>query len=183
MNVLGFAGSLRKESYNRKLLNCAKTTATQLGHDIEIFDLLDIPLYNEDVEQAGIPEPVQRFRERLTWADAIVIASPEYNNSMSGVLKNAIDWASRPPNKLAGKTACIMGATIGNFGTVLSQAHLRQVLLILNVILVPTPFVYIPRAQDSFDASGNLTNEIASKALRAVLERLFEITQALRKDA
>lgn len=103
MKILGFAGSLRKDSFNRKLLANAISTAKELGQTIEPFDLLGIPLYNGDVEAAGMPDIVNEFRERITEADALVIATPEYNYSIPGVLKNAIDWASRPPNALNGR--------------------------------------------------------------------------------
>ncbi|MBX7244399.1 MAG: NAD(P)H-dependent oxidoreductase [Candidatus Sumerlaeaceae bacterium] len=180
MNILGIAGSLRKDSYNKKLLAHAAGVAKSLGEDIRIHDLIDLPVYNADVEAAGFPPAVAKFREAVEWADAVVIVTPEYNNSISGVLKNAIDWASTSGNKWSGKVAAIMGGTVGAFGTVLAQAHLRQILVILNVIVVPTPFVYVPRIQDAFDAQGNFTNEIAAKAVEGLLKRLFETTGALK---
>src|SRR5688500_14860900 len=131
MKILGIAGSLRKDSFNRKLLANAISVSNELGQTIEPFDLLTIPLYNEDVEDAGMTDLVNEFRERITEADALVIATPEYNNSIPGVLKNAIDWASRPPNALNGKIACVMGATMGGLGTISAQNHLRHVLNIL----------------------------------------------------
>ena len=118
IRVLGFAGSLRKASFNAGLLRAAQEMLPD-GMALEVFDLLPIPLYNADVEAHGFPEAVTRFRERIAAADALLIATPEYNYSIPGVLKNAIDWASRPPGNtpLDGKTVALMGASPGMMGT------------------------------------------------------------------
>jgi chromate reductase, NAD(P)H dehydrogenase (quinone) len=182
MNILGIAGSLRKDSYNRKLLAHADATAVRLGGSVRIHDLIGIPLYNQDVEDEGLPEAVAKFRADLNWADAVIVCTPEYNNSIPGVLKNAIDWGSRPPNQWGGKVAAIMGATVGGFGTALAHAHLRQILLILNVVVVPYPFVYISKAQEALDANGAPKDERTRENMEAILKRLIAVTQALKQQ-
>ncbi len=180
IHILGISGSLRKESYNTKLLRAA---AEMLPEDmtLEIFDLSPIPLYNEDVRQRGYPESVQAFRERIATADALLIATPEYNGSLSGVLKNALDWASRSPDPpLNEKPTAIMGATTGSFGTAKAQMHLRAVCASLNMFLVNKPGVLVMRAQDKFDTQGHLIDETARGFLKALLEALMAWTQRLR---
>lgn len=134
IRVFGISGSLRKGSYNTALLRAAKELAPE-GMQIEIYEGLGaIPPYNEDVREQGWPEPVRELRERIAAADALLVVTPEYNYSIPGVLKNAIDWASRPPNPpMAGKPAAIMGASGGNFGTARAQLHLRQIFTFLDV--------------------------------------------------
>lgn len=179
MNILGICGSLRKDSWNRKLLALAATRAQYLGESLELFDLIDVPLYNQDVEDRGMPEAVARMRTRLEWADIVLIVSPEYNYSIPGVMKNAIDWASRAPNRWDGKVVGIMGATMGNFGTVSMQGQMRQVLSGLNATVVGYPAVLLPQAQKAFDAQGNLTNESAAKNVDALLKRLVDVAKKL----
>ncbi len=138
---------------------------------METCDLHDIPLFNQDVLDAGMPEPVKTFRERIAKADAILIASPEYNYSISGVLKNAIDWASRAPNPpLDGKPLGIMGATPGNFGTIRGQMALRQVCIFTNMIPMNTPELFVTKANEKFDAEGNLIDETTQKYLKKFLQ-------------
>jgi len=135
VHVLGISGSLRKASYNTALLRPASELLPR-GMTLEVFDLSSIPLYNDDVRALGFPKPVQEFRSRIAAADALLIATPEYNFSIPGVLKNAIDWASRPPDPpLDGKPLAIMGASTGNFGTVRAQMHLRQVCVDIPVVV------------------------------------------------
>lgn len=178
MKLIGLAGSLRKESYNRKLLAVAAKIADDLGTPMEIITIDDVPLYNADVEAAGMPAGVEKFRTSIKAADAILIVTPEYNNSFPGVLKNAIDWASTNGNCWDGKVVALAGATVGVMGTALAQAQLRNVFNILNAFLVPHPFVYLPKAQEAFDEAGNLTNETTRKNLEAVLKRLVKVTAA-----
>lgn len=181
ITVLGFAGSLRKNSYNRAALRVAVELAPP-GMTIETFDLRPIPLYDADVEAAGLPEPVQRFRNRIAAADALLIATPEYNYSMPGVLKNAIDWASRPPDQpMNGKPIAIMGASIGYFGAGRAQYHLRQTCVFVNMLPLNKPEVFIPLAQQKFDAEGRLTDEHARKAIQTLLEALGEWTRRLAR--
>src|SRR6188768_4576671 len=134
MKILGISGSLRKGSYNSSLLRTAQTLAPG-GVTIEIADISDIPPYNEDVREQGYPPSALRFREQIRAADALLFVTPEYNYSVPGVLKNAIDWASRPYGDSAwsGKPAAIMGASVGTLGTARAQYHLRQIMVFLNM--------------------------------------------------
>jgi len=160
VQVLGIAGSLRQGSYNRALLRAARELAPE-EMEIQIFDnetLTQIPLYNEDVRQQGEPETVEILKREIEWADALLFAIPEYNHSMSGVLKNAIDWASRPPSKspLDEKPIAIMGASIGRSGTSRAQMHFRQICVFTNMLPLNKPAVQVTNAADKFDAKGQL---------------------------
>ncbi len=180
IHILGLSGSLRKESYNTALLRAARTLLLE-GMRMEIYDLSEIPLYNEDVRQQGYPAPVKDFRAKLAGVDAVLIATPEYNGSISGVLKNALDWASRSPDPpLSGMPAAIMGATTGNFGTTKAQVHLRAVCTSLNMHLVNRPGVLVMRARDKFDADGNLTDDVACRFLGELLDALSAWVKRLR---
>ncbi len=152
IHLLGFAGSLRKASYNRQLL---ETITQRLPSDVEmeIFNLDTIPLYNFDIEQKGFPDAVIAFKDLIASSDGIVIASPEYNYSIPGVLKNAIDWASRPfdQNPFDQKPCMICSASKSQFGGARAQQHLRQTLSAVGMIVMPQPELYLPRAQNSFD--------------------------------
>jgi chromate reductase len=159
INVLGVAGSLRQGSFNRATLRTAQKLAPE-GMTIEIFDIAPIPLYNEDVRQQGFPPVVHTFREKIRNADGLLIVTPEYNYSIPGVLKNAIDWASRPPDQpFERKPIGLMGASGGIFGTARSQYHLRQCFVFLDGFVMNRPEVMIPAAQTKFDAEGNLTDQ------------------------
>jgi chromate reductase, NAD(P)H dehydrogenase (quinone) len=144
--------------------------------------LADIPLYNEDVRAQGDPEPVTALKEAIRQADALVIAAPEYNYSIPGVLKNAIDWASRPPDTspLNGKPVAIMGATTGSWGTVRSQMHLRQVCVYTNMLPMNKPQVLVARARNKFDAQGHLVDETTRRFVRQQMEALVEWALRLR---
>jgi chromate reductase len=182
IEVLGIAGSLREGSYNRALLRAARDLAPE-ALEIRIFErLVDIPLYNEDVRARGDPEPVVALKEAIQQADAILWVTPEYNFSIPGVLKNAIDWASRPPDTspLNGKPVAIMGATSGTWGTVRSQMHLRQVCVFTNMLPVNKPQVLVARAESKFDANGRLTDETTRRFVRQLLEALVEWTLRLQ---
>ena len=184
IHILGFAGSLRKESYNRKLLKIAQGLLLE-NATFEIFDLIDIPLFNEDVEVEGLSTAVESFRNAIQKADALLIASPEYNSSITGVLKNAIDWASRSynkqPNPLIHKPVAILGAG-GRGGTDRSQYHLRSVLNHLNMYVVNKPEVLINMpGRQVFDAKGNLTDDFAVKLIRQLLQNLVDYTILLKK--
>ncbi len=180
VHVLGFAGSLRHGSYNRGLLRAAAGVLPE-GMTLEVFDLAPIPLYNADVEEQGFPEPVQRFKDRIAAADALLIATPEYNYSIPGVLKNAIDWASRPPDTspLNGKPMAMMGAG-GMMGTSRAQYHLRQVAVAVNMLALAKPEFFVQRAGHKFDAEGNLTDQSSLDYLRALLAALADWTRRLR---
>jgi len=179
-HVLGFAGSLRKGSFNKALLRAAAELLPE-GMTLEIFDLAPIPMYNADVQEQGFPPSVRSFRERIAAADALLIATPEYNYSIPGVLKNAIDWASRPPDQpLFGKPVAIMGASDGPRGTARGQLALRLVFVTLNMLPVQKPEVLVADAPDKFDASGRLTDENTRGHIRKLLDALSAWTEQVR---
>ena len=181
LNVLGLSGSLRAASFNTAALRAARDLAPA-GMHITIFPIADIPLYNEDEKVKGYPPAVQALRDAIKQADALLIASPEYNFSISGVLKNAIDWASRPPEQpFDGKPIAIMGAAGGMLGTARAQYHLRQCFLFLNGHVLNKPEVMIAAAASRFDANGTLTDETTQGMIRAQLEALRDWTLRLRK--
>jgi chromate reductase len=172
VRVLGFSGSLRKGSYNTAALRAAVALAPA-DVEIETFDIAPIPLYNEDVRAQGFPEPVRRFRAKIAAADAVLIVTPEYNYSVPGVLKNAIDWASRPPDQpFNDKPVAVMGASPGMLGSARAQYHLRQSLVFLNAHPVNKPEVMIAAANTRFDEAGNLTDEPTKTFIRQLLEAL-----------
>jgi chromate reductase len=173
VNVLGISGSLRRESYNRALLEAAQEVAPS-GMEIDLFDLHAIPPYDGDVEAAGDPEPVGRLKAAIRDADALLIATPEYNYGIPGVLKNAIDWASRPPREsvLDAKPIAIMGASTGIGGTAEAQAQLRRVLMYPGAQTLPEPEVLISRAHRKFDHDLRLIDEESLAAIAALLDAL-----------
>jgi chromate reductase, NAD(P)H dehydrogenase (quinone) len=179
MNVVGICGSLRANSYNMLALRAAQKLAPA-GMDISIYSLKDVPLYNDDVRAQGVPESVQALKEACARADAILIASPEYNYSISGVLKNALDWLSRPPLlPFDGKPVAIMGASTGILGTARGQYHLRQVLVYMNTFTLNKPEVFISTADKKFDASGELIDPIAIKLIGDQLTNLQKLAERL----
>lgn len=171
--LLGIPGSLRRRSYNRLLLENARDLTPE-GVRLEIVSVGRLPLYDEDLE-ADPPEPVIRLREAIAAADGLLIASPEYNYSIPGVLKNAIDWASRPygAHVLIDKPIAIMGASSGNFGTVRAQMHWRQVFLFTQSRVVTEPEVYVGNAPDRFDGTGRLVDERSRGMIRALIANLL----------
>lgn len=172
-HVLGISGSLRKASYNTALLHAAVDLMPK-GMMLDIFDLAPLPIFNQDFEKP-FPESVVAFREKLANANAVLIASPEYNSSITGVLKNALDWASRSPNPpLLGKPVAIMGASTGNFGTVRAQLNLRQVLTHIGALPLGKPEVLVARSEQAFDENGKLIDESARGFLRDMLVALAE---------
>jgi chromate reductase len=180
MKIVGLSGSLRKGSYNSAALRAAQALVPE-GTTIEIAEIGDLPLYDDDVRAAGYPASVERLRRQLTEADAVLFVTPEYNYSVSGVLKNAIDWASRPPNQpFDGKPVAIMGASGGLFGTARAQYHLRQMLVFLNAFPVNKPEVMIGQAQNKFDEAGNLTDEPTREFIRKLLASLVAWTERLQ---
>jgi chromate reductase len=180
IKVLGLSGSFRKGSFNTLMLHTAQELAPA-GMSIEIYDYRDIPLYDDDVRMAAYPPVVQKFRAAIAASDAILFASPEYNYSVSGVLKNAIDWASRAPNMpFDGKTGAVMGASQGVIGTARSQRDLRWIMSGLNVYMVNLPHVYLGAAQQKFDAQGKLTDQAARDFIKQLLENLRDLTLKLK---
>jgi chromate reductase len=178
--ILGLAGSLRRESYNRAVLREA-TKLLPKGASIEIFDLEGIPLFNQDLE-GNMPPKVLEFKRKIKDADAILFVTPEYNYSVPGVLKNAIDWASRPYGQSAwdNKPAAIMGASPGIFGTARAQYHLRQMMVFLNMHPINRPEVMIGNCTSAFDADGNLINEISKNLIRELLKNLVDVSIRMR---
>jgi chromate reductase, NAD(P)H dehydrogenase (quinone) len=172
VSVLGICGSLRKGSYNMAALRCA-IALKPADVAVEVADISQIPLYNEDVRQQGFPPPVETLRRQIAAADALLFACPEYNYSMSGVLKNAIDWASRPPDQpFAGKPCAMIGAAAGMAGSARSQLHLRHSCVFLDMHPLNKPEVLIGQAQSKFDADGNLLDEVARNLIRDVMVNL-----------
>lgn len=175
MKILGISGSLRKGSYNTAALRAAQELLPQ-GVVLEIFDLAPIPLYNPDIDPT--PETVQVLGERIAASDALLIATPEYNYSIPGVLKNALDWISQLPDEpCAGKPAGIFGVSVGRFGTVRAQLHLREICAALGMIVLPRPELYIAQAEQKFDSHARLTDEETRERLRKFLIALVEWTQ------
>src|SRR5712671_4378950 len=179
ISVLAICGSLRAGSFNKAALR----TAIELkppGMTIETADIGSIPLYDEDVRVLGFPPSVEELRAQIAAADALLFACPEYNYSMSGVLKNAIDWASRPPDQpFAGKPVAIIGAAAGMAGSARAQGDLRRSCVFLDMHPLNKPEVLIGQAQTKFDADGNLTDEVARNLIRDLMANLAAWTRLI----
>ena len=179
VRILGIAGSLRKGSFNRGALRAAAELVPS-DASIEIFELDGIPGFDQDREQDP-PEKVAELKRKIRDADAILFVTPEYNYSIPGVLKNAIDWASRPygDNAWNGKPAAIMGASIGKIATARAQYHLRQMMVFLNMFPVNQPEVMIGNAGEKFDQNGNLTDEKIRGYIGGLLQSLIDWTRRI----
>jgi chromate reductase, NAD(P)H dehydrogenase (quinone) len=179
ISVLGICGSLRKGSFNMAALR----TAIELkppGVEVTVADTSQIPPYNEDVRAEGFPPPVETLRHQIKAADALLFACPEYNYSMSGVLKNAIDWASRPPDQpFAGKPCAILGAAAGMAGGARAQLHLRHSCVYLDMHPLNKPEVLIFQAHNKFDANGALTDEVARGLIGDLMKALLAWTRQI----
>jgi chromate reductase len=181
VRILGIPGSIRRNSYNKMLLRAASSLLPE-GAIMEIYeDLHLIPPFNQD-EERNPPEPVKELKRRIKEADALVFATPEYNYSVPGVLKNAIDWASRPhgDNSFDGKPAAIMSASIGMIGGARAQYHLRQMFVFLNMYPVNLPEVFVTFASQKFDSQGNLLDQDAKKFISMLLTNLVDWTRFLK---
>jgi chromate reductase len=180
LKVLGISGSLRKNSFNTGLIKAARKLKPDYM-EIESADISNLPLYNQDLEAAGLPEPVRKLRDQIAAADALLIATPEYNYSVPGVLKNAIDWSSRPPkdSPLKGKVFAVMGAG-GRMGTSRAQYHLRQIAVFTDMHTFNKPEVTVTDAREKFDAEGNLTDERTADQIRRLLESLAQWVEKLK---
>lgn len=180
--ILGIAGSLRRDSYNRAALRAAAELLPD-GASLDVFDLPDLPGFDQDKEKEP-PAAVVELKRRVRAADAVLFVTPEYNYSIPGVLKNLIDWGSRPygDSCWAGKPAAVMGASIGAFGSARAQYHLRQVLVTLDMPTLNQPEVAIGAAHKRFDESGKLTDEMSRKLLGQLLEGLVAWTRRLRSE-
>jgi chromate reductase len=180
INILGIAGSLRQGSYNRAALRAAKSLKPDDAM-LDIFELDGISGFNQDEEQ-NPPAKVVELKTRVRAADAILFVTPEYNYSIPGVLKNAIDWASRPYGESVwnGKPAAIMGASIGTLGTARAQYHLRQCCVFLNMFPLNSPEVMISNAAERFDADGNLVGDKSRELVAQLLQSLVAWTRRLK---
>jgi chromate reductase, NAD(P)H dehydrogenase (quinone) len=183
IHILGIAGSLRRESYNRSALRAAIELLPE-GATLEIFELDGIPAFNQDDEQ-NPPAKVKEFKQKIREADAILFVTPEYNYSVPGVLKNAIDWASRPygDNAWNEKPAAIMGASIGSIATARAQYHLRQIFVFLNIFPVNQPEVMIGNAAERLDKEGNLMDEMTRKLIGQLLDNLVNWTRRIGQSS
>ncbi len=183
IKILGIAGSLRRQSYNRSALRTAAQLVPE-GVTLEIFELDGIPGFNQDHEQDP-PAKVAEFKRKIREAGAILFVTPEYNYSVPGVLKNAIDWASRPygDNAWNGKPAAIMGASIGGIGTARAQYHLRQIMVFLNMFPLNQPEVMIGNAADRFDEQGHLTDDTTKEYISRLLQNLVEWTRRIQQPS
>jgi chromate reductase len=180
LHVLAIAGSLRRDSYNRAALGAASRLAPS-GVSVDLFDIGAIPLFNQDHEKE-MPAEVVEFKRRIREADAILIATPEYCYSIPGVLKNAIDWASRPYGESAwrDKPVAIMGVSEGTYGTILAQQHLRQIFVDLKMFPVNEPEVMICDAAKHFDKNGEIIDHSQKELIRQLLQNLADWTRRLR---
>jgi chromate reductase, NAD(P)H dehydrogenase (quinone) len=181
VEVAAIVGSLRRQSYNRGLLRTAMLLQPEGMHIYEV-PIDRLPFYDEDVDRQDDPPPVRELKQALQRADALLIFTPEYNYSIPGVLKNALDWASRPSGRsvLRGKPAAIMGAAAGRSGTMRAQLHLRDILLTIGLFTLPEPEVYVTFAADKFNALGELTDQTSLDGARQLLRNLQEWALAIR---
>src|SRR5215469_5213563 len=181
--ILAIAGSLRQGSYNRGLLRAAQEVAPEWV-EIQFFDIGQLPFFNEDVEAAGDPEPVRRFKDAIAASNAVLIATPEYNGAVPGVLANAIDWASRPTGRsvLRNKPVAVMGAVLGRSGSVNAQVALRGVLSRVGAIVVPDPQVLVPQASRLFDEQVNLRDDATREEVRQLVEAMADWCRRVQPD-
>jgi chromate reductase len=181
LHVAGIVGSLTASSFNRGLFRAA-LELLPAGMSVTELPIGDLPFYSEDRDGPAVPASVRRFREGIAAADALLFFTPEYNYSIPGVLKNAIDWASRPTGHAViwGKPAAVMGASVGRSGTMRAQLHLRQIFVTINVQALNKPEIFLPYAGDKFDAEGRLVDEDFREQIRSQLAALRDWTIQLR---
>lgn len=185
LRIAAIPGSLRRLSHNRFLLEHARRIAPSRFR-IELLDLGDVPPFNEDLErnEPGGPRAVRALREAIDAADGLLIATPEYNQSIPGVLKNALDWLSRPaPDEvMIGKPVAILGASTGRWGTRLAQAALRQTLAATEALTLPSPMLFVRDAAEAFDADGALVDATTEASLRRLLDSFGRWIDTLRPE-
>jgi chromate reductase len=181
LTILGISGSGRKGSYNTALLEAAKELLPQ-DATLEVVDVSKLPLYNQDLEH-DLPEAVKELKKQIRGADAILIATPEHNYSVTAVLKNAIEWGNRPPRDASwsGKPAAVISASTGLRGGVRAQLHLRQIMIDLNMYPINRPLLLVANARDKFDENLKLIDEESLQTLREVLSSLVEWTRKLHR--
>ncbi len=174
IKIVGIIGSLRKGSLNRMLVNAIKELAPQ-GMTVEIAEIGNLPLFNQDLE-ANFPKEAQELKDKISAADSVIIATPEYDRSVPGVLKNALDWTSRPYGQSAwpGKVVAVVGASGGAIGTAVAQSHLKQILLYLDARVLGQPEFYLGGAVGKFDKDGKLTDETTKERIAKLLDVLGE---------
>lgn len=178
IKIVGFTGSLRKNSFNKAALRAAKELLPD-DAELELVDLVGIPFLNEDEEAKGFPPSVAAFREKLAAADCVLISTPEYNYSIPPVLKNALDWASRGDElPLSGKPAAILSVSPGMLGGARVQYHLRQVCVALNLLVLNKPEVFIGSAEDKFDEEGRLVDRRSRDMLQRLIKALVQRVRA-----
>lgn len=172
MNIIVISGSLRKDSYNTTLVK-ELTKLAPSGMKIEIANIANLPIYNQD-DEADFPASAQALKDKIEKADGVIIATPEYNRSIPGVLKNAIDWVSRPygKNSFAKKSILTMGVSVGKTGTAVAQSHLRQIMVYLDVDIIGQPELYL--TNEIFDEKGNIIENETKKLFTQVLEVLAD---------
>ena len=179
--ILGISGSGRKRSFNSALLGAARQLLPEKA-TLDVVDISGLPLYNQDLEH-DMPEVVKEFKKKIRGADAILIATPEHNYSITAVLKNAIEWGNRPPRDASwsGKPAAIISASTSLRGGVRAQLHLRQIMIDLNMYPINRPLLMVANAKDKFDENLKLTDEESLQTLRDVLSSLAEWTLKLQR--
>lgn len=183
MHVVGMSGSLRTGSFNTLALRQALDFAGETGASIDEVSLkgLDIPAYDEDIA-SSVNDDVTSFRNRIAQADMILIASPEFNYSVPGALKNAIDWLSKPRNVMSGKVAAILGASTGPFGTIRMQPHLRAILTAMDALVLPQPQIFIRNARDAFKPDGTFADPKLEAQVRLLIRKSLSLAEALRES-
>jgi chromate reductase len=180
IKLLGISGSLRAYSYNSGALSVIASVLPD-GMEFDAVSLADLPFYNADVEQRGFPAAVESFRRKVAGADALIFAVPEYNFSVPGVLKNALEWLSRPPNSPTnGKPCAVFGASVSPLGTARGQFHFRHICVSLNMIPVNAPHVDITNAKTKFDEQGRLIDQASVDLIRQLVGELRNLTIRLR---
>jgi chromate reductase len=180
-SIVFVCGSLRKESYNRKLMAIAMASAQELGAKVSEATIGDLSIYNEDIDVEPWPAPAKKFYDQIASADAVVIISPEYNYSIPGGLKNAIDWASRGKNAWKDKAIALMGVSMGQYGTTKMQMHLRQSLVAAGPNwIVPQPQVAVGPAKVAFKNDGTLADPLMVERIKTLLENLLATAKKMK---
>ncbi len=183
IKILAFAGSIRKQSYNKALIEVAKEVAPD-NVEIEVMELDNIPFFSEDVESAGLPEPVMEFRKKIHEADALLIAAPEYNNFLSGVLVNSLNWVSRAHEgvlPLAGKPVAVMSASTSGYGGVRAHVQMKAMSFPLHIHLLDNFSVTVANAQDKFDTQGKLLDDSVREKVTKLVNDLVDWTLRLQR--
>lgn len=183
LHIASIAGSLRSKSFNRMALRIANTLALESGAHVHEIDLkeLDLPVFNADLRENGFPDSVVMLKREIESADMLLIATPEYNHSIPGALKNAIDWASDKSNPFKGKVAAIFGASTGLVGTLRAQSHLREILGSLSVLMVPQPQVFIRSASKAFQPDGSFVDTQVHDQLKLLMKESMNLAERLKK--